>query len=47
MLPATVDALRYQGAALLRTIDDPAQAHELRVVACSGIGMVLFYVPDD
>jgi hypothetical protein len=47
MLPATADALRHQAVALLGTIDDPAQAHEVRVVACSAIGWMLFYMPDD
>jgi hypothetical protein len=47
MNPDTADALRRQAHGFLRTIDDPRQAHEVRVVASSALGWTLFYLPDD
>jgi hypothetical protein len=47
MNPDTAHALRRQALGFLSTVDDPAQAHEVRVVASGAFGWLLFYLHDD
>jgi hypothetical protein len=47
MTTDTTETLRLHAVGWFRTIDDPSQTHEVRLIACSAIGWVLYFVQDD